>query len=445
MPYDERFGLDYPCRIVYDGRPYTCARTLYLALAHPESVRELVEPTSGPEAAAAFSDPHDESLMRIALKEKFSDVALANLLLDSQWEFDYYDEDSFWGRDENGIGDNVAGAIMMDISEELERSREIAAKDQSYVLRHVWPGHVAPSVYGPDVMWLRIPKMEWRGTVSTIVPASDVVESKDVIPRGKRAGQHYLDVYLTQKDYPIAHHDEQGRVHTDTVARRMSREKLYASFRHDRAADAAARKSRKVRGQRRVGRANNPDMVAVVREGMWPHFAYEIRPLPDASLGLEMVMVNLDNKNRLVISVPVALDSDPCADEFTIACDPRGIEVAIECALADGAIWPAIVPGVSGSTFVRTDAHGEFAWLAFNASSDVMLAQRDEAYREYMCQGHRKVGQVRADWRDLMPVREPHGTVQECIVRLCRIASEEDPAKRREMVWHRDTLLRQTR
>lgn len=429
-------SLDYPSEIVYDGRAYTCAATLYLALANPHMVRRLTRPTTGPEGWRIADDPHDEAAMRTAVYEKFRDRDLADRLLEEEFVL-YVGDDATWciTDEEAGLGENLCGAIHEDVRDQIAHEREVATRDRSYMIPDVWPGHIAPSIYGDDVVWLRIPSMEVRGTLSTIVPKDDIEESDKVIARGKFQGRHYLDVYLTQDSYPIAHHDEDGQIQTLAVASRYSREQLYRTFMSGRRRDMERRRAQRQSRVRIERRRNNPDAVATIRPGVWPRFDYEVHPRPDETLGCELIMVNTENHNRIDISVPVVCDAPPIADETIIACDPTGIELVIDCALADGAIWPALVAQPDGRRrFVQFDQDERFAWVMFNVAPDIILKQTDEAYLDYLRKGHRKIGQARKDWRDIMPVREGHGSIRDTVTRICKLANESDPARRRRLV-----------
>lgn len=429
-------SLDYPCEIVYDGRIYGCATTLYMTLTHPQMADRMAKPTTGPQAWRMADDPHDEEAMRVALTEKFKNKELADKLLAEEFVL-YIGDDGIWciTDEDTFVGNNLCGIIMEDLRDKIAHDREMAARDKSYMLTGVWPGHVAKSIYGDDVMWLRIPNMEVRGTLSTIIPKDDIVESTRTITRGKYKGRHYLDIYLSQESYPIAHHDEHGHIQTLTVAPRYSREQLYNTFVKSRARDVERRRAKRKSDARLSRRRNNPGAVAVIHPGVWPTFSYEIHPRPDESLGCELIMINDENKNQIDISVPVICDVMPTANEYTIACDPTGIELAVECAIADGAIWPALMRYPNGKTsFVQFDKQDKYAWLAFNVSPDIVIAQNDKAYFDYLQKGRREIGQVMSDWRSRMPSREPHGTIQDTIARICRLANEDERTKRKELV-----------
>lgn len=425
-------SLDYPSEIVYEGRAYTCAATLYLALTNPTLADRLAKPTTGPKGWQMAKDPHDEEAMRVAVRAKFANSALADRLIEEEYVF-YLADDGIWGitDEELGLGQNVCGAIHEDVRDEIAEARERASHDEAFVIHDVWPGHVAKSVYGDDVMWLRIPNVEVRGTISTIVPAADIYESEHVIRKGKFAGKHYLDVYLSQDDYPIAHHDESGHVQTISVAPRYSRNDILRSFRANRKRDLELRKAQSQKQKRKY----NPEDVTAIRPGKWPDLDYRIRPRTDDSLGCELIMVNKKNGRSIDLSVPVACDVKPVANECVIACDPTGIELAVDCALADGAIWPAILPHEDGrKTFVQFDSHDNFAWLTFNIAPDIVMRRGDKEYLDYLQRGHRDVGQIRKDWKSLMPKRKPTTTIQETITRVCMLSAEEDPRARKEMV-----------
>ena len=53
---------------------------------------------------------------------------------------------------------------------------------------------------------------------------------------------------------------------------------------------------------------------------------------------------------------------------------------------------------------------------------------------DYLQKGRREIGQVMSDWRSRMPSREPHGTIQDTIARICRLANEDARTKRKELV-----------
>lgn len=438
---DQHFTLPYK------GRAYTCATCLYFAIADP-SIKDIVaSPCDGPRAWATFDDPHDEAAMRAALEQKFSDERMKRALVKtfekevlSEGEdlFVIIGEDTYWCVNKNDMGEDILGVILTDIAEAAKRDLTVEDAANDEIIHNVWPGHIVRSAYGDKLLWLRIPDTTFNGSIATIVDYDDVIPSKNVVKKGRRTGQSYFDVMLTKETYPIAYHDANGNVQPQSANKTMTRQEIIRRFSDLRREDALRRKRRgkgtRPQKARRPSHDNDPSRVTEMRPGIWPHFSYRLMPRPDETLGLQMTMTNEDNGMEIDISVPVACDCDCHADRHVVAVNPSGIELALECAVADGALWPYLYTIANTKSFIHLDKHNEIAWLGMTPSADVMLANIDDpAYMEYGRNFDMPIGQVRDDWKSLMP----HELVpsHKSIGRICQLSNESDPNVRHQMIW----------
>lgn len=445
-PDYDSLDVDAPCTITHEGKRYSSVAALYVALARPEVASSITPTTSAQEAWALLGDdPHDENAMNIALMAKYFNPEAAKPLLalepdtddPDEWEIQYFCDDTFWGYNLDYQGNNYIGVTLADLRDRLIREQEIRQQNARYVIKHVFPGHVAKSSYGPHISLLKVPDTTRDGTTFAAIPTQQMMPTRDLVKSGKHKGEPYIDIYLVDDNYRIAYRNPEGELVPNLGNDVWSAKVLSRQFEMARSTPKKPKDRQAKPSPHAVRMTTDPTLVATATPEYWPRLAFALGLRKDA--GLSFIVANLDTRYAIDISSRPALDhrGGLLIDHDTICVDPTGIELVLEMAIAEGGLSPKAQPSADGKrkSFMETDSTNKVAWFTMRADPKTYMRSTDKALAEYLStQGYVEVALSPAYRSITSPRRKATCDPMATMERMLRMARKETIQERCAMI-----------